>query len=59
MDHEIYLGNPNLKKANTAVEFDQEQIIEFVRCKNNPVYFAKNHVKIVTLDEWFNAFSTL
>ena len=51
MDHEIYLGNPNLKKANTAVEFDQEQIIEFVRCKNNPVYFAKNHVKIVTLDE--------
>ena len=51
MDHEIYLGNPNLKKANTAVEFDQEQIIEFVRCKNNPVYFAKNHVKIVTLDD--------
>ena len=50
MDHEIYLGNPNLKKANTLVEFDQEQIIEYVRCKNNPVYFAKNHVKIVTLD---------
>jgi len=47
---EIYLGNPNLKKANTLVEFDQEQIIEYVRCKNNPVYFAKNHVKIVTLD---------
>jgi hypothetical protein len=50
MDHEIYLGNPNLKKANTLVEFDQEQIIEYVRCKNNPVYFANNHVKIVTLD---------
>ena len=50
MADEIYLGNPNLKKANTLVEFDQEQIIEYVRCKNNPVYFAKNHVKIVTLD---------
>jgi len=56
MDHEIYLGNPNLKKANTQVEFDQEQIIEYVRCKNNPVYFAKNHVKIVTLDEGLKSF---
>ena len=56
MDHEIYLGNPNLKKANTAVEFDQEQIIEFVRCKNNPVYFAKNHVNIVTLDHGLQPF---
>jgi hypothetical protein len=26
---EQYLGNPNLKKANTAVEFSEEQIIEF------------------------------
>ncbi len=56
MSDEIYLGNPNLKKANTLVEFDQEQIIEYVRCKNNPVYFAKNHVKIVTLDEGLKAF---
>jgi len=50
MADEIYLGNPNLKKANTAVEFDKEQILEFMRCKANPVYFAKKHVKIVTLD---------
>ena len=25
----VYLGNPNLKKANVPVEFTQEQIIEF------------------------------
>ena len=56
MSDEIYLGNPNLKKANTLVEFDQEQIIEYVRCKNNPVYFSKNHVKIVTLDEGLKSF---
>ena len=56
MADEIYLGNPNLKKANTAVEFDQEQIIEYVRCKNNPVYFAKQHVKIVSLDEGLTSF---
>ena len=46
-----YLSNPNLKKANVAVEFTQDQIEEFIHCKNDPVYFAKNYVKIVSLDE--------
>ena len=25
----VYLGNPNLKKANTPIEFSEENIIEF------------------------------
>jgi len=49
-EHDIYLGNPNLKRANTPIEFTQEQILEFMACKNDPVYFAQKHVKIVTLD---------
>ena len=48
---DIYLGNPNLKKANTEIEFTQEQILEFVKCKDDPVYFAKKYIKIVSLDE--------
>jgi hypothetical protein len=47
---EQYLGNPNLKKANTQIEFTEEQIIEFLKCKEDPVYFAKNYIKIVSLD---------
>jgi len=47
---DIYLGNPNLKKANVPVEFTQEQLLEYVACREDPVYFAKQHVKIVTLD---------
>ena len=47
----IYLGNPNLKKANTPVEFSADQISEFIKCKKNPVYFAKKYVQIVNLDE--------
>jgi hypothetical protein len=50
MSDEIYLGNPNLKKANVAQEFTQDQILEFMACRHDPVYFAKEHVKIVTLD---------
>ena len=49
--NEIYLGNPNLKKANTPVEFSKENVKEYLKCKNDPVYFAKNYVKIVSLDE--------
>ena len=51
MTDNIYLGNPNLKKANTPVEFTKEQIQEFIKCKDDPVYFAKNHIQIVSLDE--------
>ena len=51
MSDNIYLGNPNLKKANTPIEFTQEQIKEFIKCKQDPVYFAKKYVKIVSLDE--------
>jgi len=51
MSDQIYLGNPNLKKANTAHEFTEEQVIEFIKCKKDPVYFAKNYIKIVSLDE--------
>jgi len=50
MSDQVYLGNPNLKKANVPVEFTQEQILEFIKCKNDPVYFAKNYIKIVSLD---------
>jgi hypothetical protein len=54
---EQYLGNPLLKKANTPIEFTQEQIVEFVKCKQDPVYFAKNYVKIVTLDKGLQSFA--
>ena len=50
MSEQVYLGNPNLKKANVAVEFTQEQVLEFIKCKQDPVYFAKNYIKIVSLD---------
>ncbi|NBW57912.1 terminase [bacterium] len=50
MSDNIYLGNPNLKKANTQIQFTEEQIIEFLKCKEDPVYFARNYIKIVSLD---------
>jgi hypothetical protein len=49
-NNDIYLGNPLLKRANTQIQFTEEQIIEFLKCKEDPVYFAKNYIKIVSLD---------
>ena len=51
MTDDVYLGNPLLKKANTKIEFTQEQIQEFIKCKHDPVYFARNYIKIVSVDE--------
>ena len=56
MSDNVYLGNPNLKKANTAIEFTQDQILEFMKCKEDPVYFANNYIKIVSLDEGLTQF---
>ena len=48
---QIYLGNPLLKKANVQQDFTKKQVEEYIRCKEDPIYFVKNHVKIVSLDE--------
>lgn len=48
--NEVYLGNPNLKKANVAQDFTKDQIAEYIKCSEDPVYFIKTYVKIVSLD---------
>jgi len=48
---DAYLGNPNLKKINTPVEYTQEQIVEFQKCANDPLYFMEKYIRIVSLDK--------
>ena len=40
---DIYLGNPNLKKANTQVEFTSENIEEFIKLPlwANPIPYGE------------------
>ena len=47
---DAYLGNPNLKKVNTPIEFTKENIQEYHKCQNDPLYFMENYIKIVSLD---------
>jgi hypothetical protein len=48
---ESYLGNPNLKKANTPEEWTKEQILEYQKCMEDPLYFVQTYIQIVSLDE--------
>jgi len=48
---EHYLGNPLLKKSNVPVNWTKEQILEYQECMENPIYFIRNYIKIVSLDE--------
>ena len=47
---EQYLGNPNLKKANVATNFTPEEVQEYIKCSEDPVYFIRTYIKIVSLD---------
>ena len=51
MSTDAYLGNPNLKKVNTPVQFTEEQILEYQKCANDPLYFMEKYIQIVSLDE--------
>jgi len=54
---EVYLGNPNLKKAGTEIQFTKKQVEEWIKCKNDPLYFACNYMQIISLDEGLVPFS--
>lgn len=46
-----YLGIANLKRAGIVVDYSKEQLEEFVRCAQDPIYFAEKYCKIVSLDK--------
>ena len=47
----VYLGNPNLKKANVDQEWTKEEIEEYAKCMKDPIYFIQHYIKIVSIDE--------
>src|SRR6056300_40744 len=56
-NYDHYLGNPLLKKSNVPVEWTKEQIIEYQKCMEDPIYFIQNYIRIVSLDEGLVPFS--
>jgi hypothetical protein len=48
---ESYLGNPNVKRDGVQQQYTKEQLQEYIKCSNDPVYFAKNYLKVISLDD--------
>lgn len=46
-----YLGNNNLKRVGEQIEYTQDMLREFMKCAQDPIYFAKNYIKIVHVDK--------
>lgn len=48
--YEGYKGNPNLPREDFVHSFTQFEIDEYIKCANDPVYFAKKYMKIINVD---------
>jgi len=48
--NEHYLGNPNLKAKGVNLDFTTEEVGEYLKCQQDPIYFIKKYVKIIHLD---------
>lgn len=46
-----YNGNINIKPKGLEVEWTSDMITEMAKCKNDPIYFAENYIKIVHVDK--------
>lgn len=46
-----FLNNENLKSAGVKLPLTAEQILEIEKCTTDIIYFVKNYVRIVTLDD--------
>jgi len=45
-----YLGNSNLKPVGVKIDFTKEQVEEYLKCASDPIHFARNYIKVVSLD---------
>lgn len=52
-----YRANPLLKREGISIEFTQEQVEEYIKCAQDPLYFIQNYVKVVHVDKGVIPFS--
>jgi len=51
MFNDNYPGNINIKKDGVVHNFTQHELEEYVKCSNDPVYFAETYCKVIHLDK--------
>ena len=56
MTAKSYLGNSLLKASGVPLNFTKDQIEEYLKCADDPIYFIESYCKIVTLDHGLQPF---
>ena len=46
----VYNANANLKAAGVNIPFTEEQVTEYMKCAQDPIYFIETYCKIISLD---------
>jgi len=50
-DDNSYLGNNLLKGLNVPHKFTKKEVAEYIKCKDDVVYFLENYVQVVHVDK--------
>ena len=45
-----YLGNVNLKRKGTSIEWSPDLVAEYIKCAKDVIYFAEKYIQIVHVD---------
>lgn len=53
-----YLGNPRLKRSGEQISWTEDMVQEYMKCKNDIIYFIKTYMKIVHVDHGLVPFDT-
>jgi len=48
---ENYLGNPNLKNVGQNIDWTEDTLEEYMKCKEDPQYFIQKYIRIVHVDK--------
>ena len=51
LQNEAYLGNPNVKRDGVLQVWTPELLQIYKKCMDDPIYFAENYVKVISLDQ--------
>lgn len=46
-----YLGNALVKRDGVEHQFTKEEVVEYAKCMKDPVHFAENYIKVISLDK--------
>ena len=51
MASENYLGNPNLKNVGQNIDWTEDTLEEYMKCKEDPQYFIQKFIRIIHVDK--------